>query len=297
MGEGTVKHPEKLYRFRSDQTGYFFEDLDHAIFESEIFLAPFSALNDPFEALPRFDQGKPRQVLDYIKKFESRFGRDTLITGTNILAEAAARGLSQKQAKRVLRKWQKTPAAYAKFLAQTTWSSFINTRKAINIACFSEKWHSLLMWSHYCRGHRGICIEFQPLSGTKGGSAIGPVKMKYQSERPVISAVEALEYLASTMLGDRAPDFFDPRSSMETLEKSMLTKSSEWSYEQEWRYLAVDEPGGYKKLHNLRASAILVGANICKARKSEILDRYRGRVNIFETYLKEDQYGLALREI
>ena len=33
-------------------------------------------------------------------------------------------------------------------------------RKSFGIACFSETYDSLLMWSHYADYHRGICLEY-----------------------------------------------------------------------------------------------------------------------------------------
>lgn len=83
----------------------------------------------------------------------------------------------------------------------------------IGIYCLTEEKANLLMWPHYADSHRGICLEFE--------TALWPFNLafpvRYSDEYPRINrAVE---------------------SAYETLNKSLLTKSTCWSYEREWRII------------------------------------------------------------
>lgn len=71
-----------------------------------------------------------------------------------------------------------------------------------------------LMWSHYANGHRGIALVFDANSGLFATAQ----RVQYQEAPPIIN---------------RLHDDGDT-----LLTKAVLTKSSEWRYEHEWRVLA-----------------------------------------------------------
>lgn len=83
----------------------------------------------------------------------------------------------------------------------------------IGFLCLSATRQSPLMWAHYTQNHRGICleleIEYEPL-----------FKIRYEEERlfPGITLENHKQYLNSG-----------------NIKKIMGTKSSDWSYEEEWR--------------------------------------------------------------
>jgi hypothetical protein len=83
------------------------------------------------------------------------------------------------------------------------------------IACFSEISTSLLMWGHYSSGHRGMCIEYNTLElGEKSSKVVIPVK--YTEKLPALSTSNKSQIMFSFL-------------------QIMRTKSSDWSYEYEWR--------------------------------------------------------------
>jgi len=92
-------------------------------------------------------------------------------------------------------------------IRQQHWDSvFADIASLILVCCFSEVNDSLLMWSHYTKEHRGICIAFYP------GTNVNLRKVRYSTER----------VLASLAHEDIAP--------------CLTTKSTEWEYEHEWRF-------------------------------------------------------------
>ena len=133
----------------------------------------------------------------------------------------------------------------------------INKISATVSALNSERWRiycltphadSLLMWSHYADKHKGICLEFDV-----GQELIG----------------RAYRVLYKDSLDQLGPDIFDePRLMANAV---LLSKSAEWSYEDEYRILARDgttDPafsikaeGDYLPLPDNMLTAVIAGCN------------------------------------
>ncbi len=74
------------------------------------------------------------------------------------------------------------------------------------------------MWSHYADGHRGICLKLRrcSLTFTDSYGSRHPGRVKYSEEYP-------------------SDDVFFSSQPHEMFAKWLMTKSSDWSYEREWR--------------------------------------------------------------
>jgi hypothetical protein len=106
----------------------------------------------------------------------------------------------------------------------------------IGLYCISEKNDDILMWSHYADSHRGICIEFS----RKSQLTANALKVIYSTERVPINP------------------FID--NSDEMADRSLLTKSYQWSYEMEWRLIRHDKGAGVMKFLNSDITGIIIGA-------------------------------------
>ena len=89
--------------------------------------------------------------------------------------------------------------------------------------CFSERRDSLLMWAHYADSHKGICLQFKYDSAKLPAGSLFK-KMHYSTHYPKLDAARIVE-LEQTLL---------------------LTKSTDWMYEKEWRFVA--PPETYKEI-------------------------------------------------
>ncbi|MGF6549430.1 DUF2971 domain-containing protein [Paraburkholderia youngii] len=85
----------------------------------------------------------------------------------------------------------------------------------LGVLCLGEDHKNLLMWSHYADSHRGLCIGFRRNASPFNLSR----KVLYSSVRPVI------------------PFDVEGVADDDSIEKALLTKSPEWSYEKEWRII------------------------------------------------------------
>lgn len=106
---------------------------------------------------------------------------------------------------------QRAERMAGKLLPRNSFPGMERLFASIGVSCFSETKDNLLMWSHYADEHKGVCIGFD----TKIHFFEGAWKVAYQDEYPVIT---------------RPSD--NPNT---LLKKAILTKSSCWAYEQEWR--------------------------------------------------------------
>jgi len=84
------------------------------------------------------------------------------------------------------------------------------------ISCFSSRYDSILMWSHYAENHRGICIGYDV---NKYIDLIYPVSYQEDYSNNCSKNVNDVGYSADC---------------------AKLIKSKEWSYEQEWRIILTE---------------------------------------------------------
>lgn len=86
-----------------------------------------------------------------------------------------------------------------------------NRLRSVGVFSVSERADSVVMWSHYADGHRGICLELDP---SVLPPTLGFHKTIYQENRPVINVFRDWKIANRLASG---------------------IKSREWKYECEWR--------------------------------------------------------------
>lgn len=167
-------------------------------------------------------------------------------------------------------------------------------RKETKIACLSERWDSLLMWSHYSNSHHGYCIEYevQPYSANlKFGQF--PLRIKYSRERSVIRELDFLK-----MFGDvdfTSPELFNFTDHI--VSALYLEKSDDWSYEREWRVSNKDSlDAGYCKFPLLKPCRIILGANSDSSLEQKIRNEVPANFPITRVGLDHRIYGLILED-
>jgi hypothetical protein len=113
------------------------------------------------------------------------------------------------------------------------------------IYCLTPKPDSILMWSHYAENHHGICLEFSVADNMLFRFA---AKVEYRKEYPRWAPT----------------DLSDGRRVMELI----LTKSSDWNYEEEYRLVNIAAPpsssflqlhGDFFRLPNGALKSVIMG--------------------------------------
>lgn len=159
-------------------------------------------------------------------------------------------------------------------------SDFIPTQWGVY--CLSPVPTLTLMWSHYARNHRGICLEFA-VPNTKFQLAF---QVHYQNRYPKL------------LLHDS-----DSRLRM------LLVKSSDWAYEQEFRLicprvtdikeLPLTMDGNYLQIGPQAVKSIILGCQIDKATDGKIRDlvrEYAPHVRVRQARRALQRYELAIED-
>jgi hypothetical protein len=136
-----------------------------------------------------------------------------------------------------------------------TFPDFIASRWGVY--CLSPSPCLTLMWSHYARDHKGICLEFA-VPTTKFHAAF---QVHYQKEYPSLSL-----------------------NSQEFLDKLLLVKSDAWAYEQEFRLIGTRSAesasrlildGNYLQIGPKDLVSIIMGCQIEDEARKTIRDLIR----------------------
>lgn len=216
--------PSKFYKYRS-MSGSSAKWVEQTICDNEIYFAPATSFNDPFDLRPVFSLTESRrvQLKEYerlLQKFEPHLSRSERRESARQTVSSA---LSKENIEKTVTRIQQTHTDHI--------------TKEVGILCVSTKRDDILMWSHYADSHRGICLEFD---GNFAFMAHAQ-KVKYSSERQPINPYKD------------SPD--------EMLQKALLTKSIHWSYEAEWRLIRYIGRGpGAVKFRPPNLTGVIIGA-------------------------------------
>lgn len=132
---------------------------------------------------------------------------------------------------------------YHKFMVEKSECDAENMRNDTWLCSLSKVHDSILMWSHYCRNHTGICIGLN-------------MEKVHNSVPSMFSSLycELLEYevqykdIIERPTPDRSP-----------WDYQLCTKAYEWKYEQEVRLITYKPSGYYEKLSDEQIKASIRG--------------------------------------
>jgi hypothetical protein len=230
--------PPKFFKYRSLSTDQDQQRIRQVVVESKIYFPQAKFFNDPFDLHPVFDLTAPPQVQrrDY-ERLSNKF-------------EGTGRAERRKDARRVMK-----TAMSPKNIAATTRAIQDGHAKeiteAIGVLCVCKKRDDILMWSHYADSHRGVCLEFDGMSEFMAHAQA----VKYSKTRDPIRAYQETQD--------------------QTMEKALLTKSDQWSYEDEYRLLRYKAGPGLVEFRPHNLTGIIVGANA----DSRTMDMVKGWIS------------------
>lgn len=168
---------------------------------------------------------------------------------------------------------------------RTLKNTFEKFKTTTGITCFSEADDSLLMWAHYANNHSGICVEYELLEINKQ-VGYSPVPVIYSDEKSTFSS-----FTPKTVEQNTISAFI----------KSLTSKSSEWSYEKEWRIIQDEEACGINwdtknkgaLLNIIRPHAIILGCMANADFENEI-HKYckENNINLYKMVKNNDLYKL-----
>jgi hypothetical protein len=165
---------------------------------------------------------------------------------------------------------------------ENTYEEFLRTT---GLYCLSEKKDDILMWSHYANVHRELRLEFDAFHDALLANRMifgQALKVLYSEERPVLNVINIGE----------------PRE----YQKALLTKSTHWEYEREWRVIKTPGEGGpgLKPFHPASLTGVIFGALISPENKQKVRDwiiRYPTKLSLYEARINEDKFKVDIEPI
>lgn len=155
--------------------------------------------------------------------------------------------------------------------------AFETMKATTGISCLSELDDSLLMWAHYANNHKGFCVEYELLEINKQLN-FTPIPIIYSNKKAIVQSLfpQSLE-----------------ESVIKLVVNSLSTKSTEWSYEKEWRIIRDNNACGDKwdeenhgaLLPMIKPTAIILGCEATSYFQTT-----------FEDYCKENKINLYRME-
>lgn len=285
-----------FYKYRADNQ--FTESL---ITTGKVFLATAQQLNDPFEC----------SLADISRTWVDHQVSQTMQASIEGFAMSAHLALTAGESFFDLAPWEIENAlepilkAGDLEIAYSAWRAFINARTGHPSPDCRELYHRIdeqltetgifslsadpvqpLMWAHYGHEHQGLCLGFRAVEGSKLADPSHFLPVTYSNALPVMDG-EGLR-LRLSMAADaqgrpytssRKLAFDDP-----TFQRVVSTKSVDWEYEQEHRY--VEPFGGLCEWPGLLAECTF------GLRCSD--DRRRHYIELLESHVPND---VALFEI
>ncbi len=163
--------------------------------------------------------------------------------------------------------------------------SWRNTMRATGVACFSATPTNILMWSHYASKHQGVCLGFKNL-----GRRLGLQRVEYTRMMPRVRIIDMM-----------------PPVSLELVNKLLLTKSREWSYEKEWRfvkgekqYSSDSDPERAERFYPEELQKVIFGCRVAQERQHEImllLKSWPTKIHFYQAHPHNSRFAVSIRRL
>ena len=255
--------PKFLYKYRSWEDKYHQRIITH----QEIYFAQPSSFNDPFDGnIPtRWDLLTYADCLQKNLELVQAFHKDKTIK------------IQKQMAKQIT---DSKTLWHPDTIKKESKEDIAKWDKMIGLLSLSEKEDDILMWSHYSDFHKGFVVGFYTDSLFRDYDFDFLGKVHYQANYPTISGHDDTD---------------------ERFKKKFFTKSSAWSYENEWRFSKNHIENRIVKLKKESFGAIILGCQMDQNRKTQIIKEIRrnlgSEIKIFEAKKSDEDFKLELNEI
>lgn len=269
--------PEKIfYKYISlDNNPHAFE-----LLKGKIYFSCPNQFNDPFDSKIEYkeDMSKNELLINY-KKACKRNNRP--------YNEQEINNLSQEKIKRILEERNNK--------GQTN---------ALKIYCLSERYDSILMWSHYAHNHQGICIGIKTFLKYKGYT-IDTINNSVREDKDAPTDAKKLLTLRKCTYSSKTPPSCGLFASGEELFPFLETKYEEWHYENEYRIILLqkDIMTNPVEIDRNNIAEIILGMNITNRNKKNVInhifDEFKGQYKpkLFQCKQIRGQYAVEKEDI
>jgi hypothetical protein len=227
--------PDILYKYRIWNDQY----QKRILTDNEIYLASADQFNDPFDATLPYRYKDEELTPDNIFKKLYILGREQW---PDMPEEELHQRCYDRQASGVFDNGQYWKEEYRQFKED------VNNK--FGILSLTSKNNNLLMWSHYANSHQGFCVGFDKF-------------LLYETTLGEISPV---------LYSDVFPKVGIFENNVEGLTKILITKSTNWSYEDEYRITKINASRKIFVIPDKAIQEIVLGLKMPEQYKNEIVE-------------------------
>lgn len=167
-------------------------------------------------------------------------------------------------------------------MIEDTLNDIADIKQMFQIACFSEKKNSMLMWSHYADNHKGFVLEYDlrkmvfparpgiPESDNNAVYTAMLFPVIYTEKRYDATQVGKYFILNNFLHTYNVLNISNPVPDVFYLLKIFLNKAKCWEYENEWRLICMDSDGEKAVNIQLRPTAIYYGSKITSSNRERL---------------------------
>ena len=139
----------------------------------------------------------------------------------------------------------------------------------IGICSLTRLPDDILMWSHYADAHKGFCIKLH--DDEKEWCIARAQKIKYSKQYPIVNPITD--------------------DDLTRLEKTLLTKSKNWEYEQEWRIIDHEKKPGIQRFPQHLLVGVIFGCRMSEDHKGLIREWCANRKTSISFYQAREASG------
>lgn len=267
--------PNLFYRYQPHRPSLEWDK--EILLESKLWFSTPDQFNDPFEVRPHIHwDGGPIPNRTRIEQLAEKFFPDA---SPEERAQRIEEGLANL----------KRPNVEEEFGRAV--KEMVNGYRKTSMCCFAASNANICMWSYYASGHSGYCLGFSfstpwtYIDAQHGETFLTPDAVNYQDEYPSLNL---------------SADQKEPGALQRMVQTILLTKSREWSAEEEWRCVRPWTPAGHQSFPAEALRSITIGANMPASRQAEILSILGQRnlpIEVFKAIPEERRFGLRLDRV
>jgi hypothetical protein len=278
--------PDIVYKYRTALDNHI-----EALRENVLYASAPSCLNDPYEGALYIDVKKRWKVFykTFLETFYNKTGlklairvEDFTNQDSFVIELAKCMGIYEHELKCWKELWNIKDEMDKKVLITYQKELEIESDKLHRICSFSEVNDSPPMWSHYASDYTGFCVgyNFKELNNDLTDWLL-----------PVRYTDEMIEVDDTFFNGGEPNDSF--------YIDSLTRKSTQWSYEHEWRLLLIAQSQELTQRINLPTpKQIILGKNISNENKNRIVQiANTNNVPCFKHIMSKDNYSFELIEL
>jgi DUF2971 family protein len=289
--------PERLFKYTTTEAASAILSNQSLRWSSPV------AFNDPFDLKNYFHidfswSDLKSEVLQKLQEMiccplEPSFADDNELVPTIRSWRTTLKGLARERVESELIRRLSQSFTLCENLAEKERRDWLQEKAIVRILCLAERPDNILMWSHYAGQHAGVVLEFRTGSLELSASSHA-IKIRYSDDVPTPFTYEQI---LNWLLGQKAfPDVEGYTTAVAS------TKSTHWSYEQEWRFLRYTdhpEPGRYSDFAYPSDALIGVyfGSRTDSAKRDDLVSLLKGRyphARMFSMREKSGHYDLEV---